>query len=136
MNSKTNHITAHIGTTPYATECRTGNHVFIADEPMGEGGADKGPKPHDLLAAALASCTCITIRMYADRKGWKLESVDVDVKLTRTTEIGILFTHAEQVVRVKGDLDDVMKQRLGQIGAKCPVHKTLAPAIAIETVMR
>ena len=92
--------------------------------------------PHDLLISALASCTAITVRMYAERKGWKLDRIDVQATLERKIESGIQTTTAVQILELTGDLDDKMKQRLLDVGGRCPVHKTLAPAITITTKLK
>src|SRR5579872_2161311 len=97
------HAHAAIGTAAYATNIRSGRHTLTADEPVTAGGQDTGPNPSALLAAALASCTAITLRMYADRKQWPLESVSVDVNLQRAEDKS---TSIERVLRLEGVLTD------------------------------
>ncbi|MBK7388154.1 MAG: OsmC family protein [Bacteroidetes bacterium] len=82
--------------------------------------------------AALASCTCITVRMYADRKGWKLDDVTTNVKMERQVVSGVQQTKIVQELSFTGDLDDDQIARLLVISGKCPVHKTLSNSIAIE----
>jgi hypothetical protein len=90
-----NHMTkviGRIGQEHYKTQLTTAAHQLLADEPLHSGGTDLGFSPGELLASSLASCTCITLRMYADRKSWKLESAEVEVsfftnKETRTTSV-------------------------------------------------
>src|SRR5881394_3555864 len=80
---------AHVvatSTARYAQEIRSGRHQLTSDEPKSNGGADTGPAPYALLLAALGSCTSITLRMYADRKGWELGTVAVDLDFSRENE--------------------------------------------------
>ena len=136
MDVKTNTITATSGTVPYLTTIVAGNHTILSDEPVDHGGADKGPNPHDLLISALASCTCITVTMYANRKGWKLEGVNADVTMDRSVENGLQATATRIQLSFKGTLDTEQIQRLLNIAGKCPVHKTLAPAMSIEISLK
>ncbi|MBK8413624.1 MAG: OsmC family protein [Bacteroidetes bacterium] len=80
MEIKINTLSGSLSGAAYTTLLNSGGHLFYADEPLDHGGSNKGPRPHDFLLAALASCTCITVRMYADRKGWKLDDVTTNVK--------------------------------------------------------
>ena len=75
--------TATIGIDRYHVDLQAGRHALAADEPAGHGGADTGPSPFGLLLSGLGACTAITLRMYADRKGWPLEGVDVQLAYTR-----------------------------------------------------
>ena len=98
-------------------------HSLIADEPEEKGGTDKGPKPAELLAASLASCTAITIEMYADRKQWGLGEVQVEVDFTEATkEDPASF---EVRMRLGGELSEEHRQRILTIAGKCPIHKVL-----------
>ena len=83
LKIKMANVTAKIDQAHYATTLKSGLHQIIADEPLEEGGTDLGFSPDELLAAALSACTSITLRMYADRKAWPLESVEVDVNFER-----------------------------------------------------
>src|SRR3546814_13655572 len=80
------HGTARIGKDHYRTEIAVGDHSLVADEGPGLGGQNAGPAPYDLLPASLGACTAITLRMYADRKEWTLESVEVGMRLTGRRE--------------------------------------------------
>ena len=98
-------------------------HTLVADEPKDEGGDDSGPSPQELLAASLASCTAITMEMYAERKGWDIGPIEVDCQYA-PAERGSP-TRFELVIRLPEDLDEDQTQRLMTIAAKCPVHRTL-----------
>ena len=99
------------------------DHMLTVDEPLGAGGADAGPDPQELLAATLASCTAITIEMYAARKGWDIGHVEVDVEYS-PAERGCP-TKFELVMRVPDDVPEEQVERLRAIAAKCPVHRAL-----------
>lgn len=125
-------VTAIIGREAYRTELITSGHHLIADEPDEVGGKNLGPGPGEFLMMSLASCTAITVRMYADRKQWPLEKIRVEVsseKLGNTT----LFTRH---IYLEGVLDDDQRKRLLQIANACPVHKTLTNPIEIKTELK
>ena len=136
MDVKINNISATSGTVPYLTKIVAGNHTILSDEPIDHGGGDKGPNAHDLLISALAACTCITVTMYASRKGWKLEGVTADVTMERSVENGLQTTTTGIQLSLKGTLDSDQIQRLLTIAGKCPVHKTLAPAMTITISLK
>jgi putative redox protein len=104
-------------------EIRIRDHAIGADEPQDTGGDDTAPSPQELLAASLASCTAITLEMYADRKGWDVGDVEVDCEY-QPAERGCP-TRFQLVVRLPEGLDEEQVSRLMQIAAKCPVHRTL-----------
>jgi putative redox protein len=110
-------------TNAYQHDIRVRDHMVVADEPLDVGGDDMGPSPQELLAASLASCTAVTMEMYAERKGWDLGPVEVDCQYT-PAERGCP-TRFELVVRLPDGMDDEQVKRLMQIAAKCPVHRTL-----------
>jgi len=125
------HVQAIIKKEPYTTSIQTEELTFLADEPLALGGLNLGPTPKDLLAGALASCTTITLRMYADRKEWPLEKVLVDVTIDTDTTPG-QTKFIKKIELVGAGLTDEMKMRLLQIADKCPVHKILTQPITIE----
>ena len=98
-------------------------HRLNCDEPVDQGGADAAPSPQELLAASLASCTAVTMEMYADRKGWDLGAVEVACEYT-PAERGCP-TKFTVTLRLPSDLSDEQVQRLKVIATKCPVHRTL-----------
>ena len=99
------------------------DHQLTVDEPMDAGGHDTGPDPQELLAVSLASCTAITMEMYAARKGWNIGHVEVDVEYT-PAERGCP-TKFELVMRLADDVPEEQVERLRVIAAKCPVHRVL-----------
>jgi putative redox protein len=101
-----------------------GEHTLVLDEPEASGGANQGPSPTRTLAAALAGCTAITVEMYAERKGWELGKVEVEVEM-RYDEKGTPKTF-ELLLRVPEPLDQEQQERLVTIAGKCPVHRALA----------
>ena len=99
-----------------------GGHSLVTDEPESVGGTDAGPSPTRLLAASLAACTAITVEMYADRKGWDVGELEVDVE---TSYEGPVPTRFDVTLRPTGDLDEGQIEKLLVIAGKCPVHKAL-----------
>jgi putative redox protein len=99
------------------------DHRLTVDEPLDSGGEDAGPDPQELLAVSLASCTAITMEMYAARKGWEIGNVEVEVQYT-PAERGCP-TKFDIVLRLPDDLPAEQVERLQVIAAKCPVHRTL-----------
>ncbi|NNF57264.1 MAG: OsmC family protein [Rhodothermaceae bacterium] len=127
----------------FRTTIHARGHALVADEPQSVGGTEEGPTPYDLLAAALGACTTMTIRMYAERKGWPLERVTARVSHDRVhaddcaaceTEGGQI-DRLSRVLSFKGDLDAEQHARLLEIADKCPVHRTLHAEIHVETTL-
>jgi putative redox protein len=108
----------------YEHEVEIRDHRLTVDEPEDHGGTDAGPRPTELLAASLASCTAITIEMYADRKEWELGLVEVAVDFGEPSSAGSPSFKVE--INVPADLTDEQRERILVIAGKCPVHKTLA----------
>ena len=106
------------------------SHELTVDERADHGGADGGPEPLELLAASLASCTAVTMEMYAQRKGWSLSGLKVDCRYT-PAERGCP-TKFELVTTMPAHLSEEQVERLQVIAAKCPVHRTLEGEVAFE----
>lgn len=133
-------VIAKINRAKYKTIIVTGNHELVADEPV-PFGQDLGPNPYDFLLTALGACVTMTLRMYADRKGWDLEEVQVHLEQSRVyaqdceeceSEDG--YVHIiEKKLKFIGELTEEQIQRLLEISDKCPVHKTLTNEIKIIT---
>jgi putative redox protein len=106
------------------------DHRLTADEPREHGGEDTGPSPQELLAASLASCTAITMEMYADRKGWDVGGISVDVAY----EPAQRGSPTRFVMRVEmpKEVSEEQRDRLMQIAAKCPVHRALEGEVMFE----
>lgn len=122
-------VTTHRGAGALQQVIEIGPHRLLTDAPVEAGGEASGPAPHDLLAAALAACTTLTVNLYARRKGWKLDEVRVSV--THGQEGGVY--HFQRRIRYLGELGAAEKARLTEIANQCPVHKTLSGQIAIAT---
>jgi putative redox protein len=122
-------ISAYIGTDKYTTELRASGKVMLSDEPTDLGGQDKGFTPEELLGASLGACTCITLRMYADRKEWPLERVETIVTIDRIKEEKV--TNISESITLHGPLTDEQKERLLIIAKKCPIYETLTQPINI-----
>jgi putative redox protein len=105
-------------------------HRMTADEPEDLGGEDMGPSPQELLAASLASCTAITMEMYARRKGWNVDGLAVECDY-QPAERGAV-TRFELIMKMPAHLSDEQVQKLKVIAAKCPVHRTLEGEVAFD----
>jgi putative redox protein len=107
----------------HTVEIRGGDHIITADESRKDGGHDDGPSPQELLAASLASCSAVTLEMYADRKGWNVDNVTVEVSYEPAQRGSP--TRFQIAVKLPKELPEDQRDRLMQIVAKCPVHRTL-----------
>jgi putative redox protein len=128
-----NKITANIGTELYKTEIESETNMIISDEPKSSGGQDLGFAPNELLASSLAACTAITLRMYANRKGWELTDVKVGVSF-ETDSLENKFKIVRDI-QLLGNLDEDQQARLLIIADKCPIHKILTNPIEITTAL-
>ena len=117
----------------YRGEILLGRHHLVADEGPEVGGDDEGPNPYQLLLAGLVQCTAATLRMYANRKGWALGSVEVRARLLRTGDGATKVERIERTVGVNGDLSDQQRERLGEIAERTPVTRTLRAGLTIDT---
>ena len=124
-------ITAHTGNELYKTEIRSETNFIVSDEPESSGGKDLGFSPKELLAASLASRTGITLRMYANRKGWDLTDIKVEITFD-TDSVDNKFKIIRNII-LSGSLDDSQKARLLNIADKCPIYKIITNPIEITT---
>src|SRR3954447_26650069 len=115
---------------PFTTRIRVGHHELVADEHGAQGGTDAGPAPYGLLLSALGACTSITLRMYAERKGWQLGTIRVVLKHTKHHDGSDLI---EREVSFGAPLDDQQRARMADIVEKTPVTKTIKNGAAITT---
>ena len=114
----------------YTNDLEIREHHLTADEPSDAGGGDEGPSPQELLAASLASCTAITMEMYAKRKGWDVSGLEIDCRYT-PAERGCP-TRFQLVFHMPPHLSEEQVERLQVIAAKCPVHRTLEGEVAFD----
>jgi len=134
-------VVVGIGEERYRSDIWARGHRCVADEPPSQGGQGLGPTPYDFLIGALGACTTMTLRMYADRKEWPLDSVRVRLRFLRVhaTDSGdaekssALIDRVEREIEIYGDLDDKQRARLMEIADRCPVHRTLKGDISVVT---
>jgi putative redox protein len=109
----------------YKTELKINQHLLIADELPEVGGKDEGPDPTDYLCMSLASCKAITLRMYAQRKNWKIDVIKVKVNLVKGSDMESGKSTFFSEVDIKGELDDEQRTRMLQIAKACPIDRIL-----------
>jgi putative redox protein len=124
------HATASLGEVNYLVALKSGTHEFTADEPVERGGKNAAPAPYELLTGALAACTAITLRMYAERKQWPLGPVEVEVHFNRLPDKS---TWIDRVLKLSGPLTDEQRNRLADIAERTPVTLTLKAGVEIRT---
>lgn len=107
-------------------------HRFTADEPVSNGGTDTAPSPHELWLGALAACTALTLRMYSDRKAWKLGEITMDLSLTRNADGGETI---ERKIHLGAPLTGEQRERLAQIAEKTPVTLSVKRGTPIHTTI-
>lgn len=125
----------------FAQEIEAGAHWLSADEPAAVGGTDTGPNPYDLLLAALGACTSMTVAMYARRKQWPLEAVQVSLRQAQDHQAdcedcdtkSVKLERIEADIELVGPLGDDQRARLLEIANKCPVHRTLTSSVEVQT---
>jgi putative redox protein len=122
-------VIATVGESDYQVRLDDGAHQWIADEPASLGGGNAGPEPTSLLLSSLGACTNITLRMYAKRKGWPLESLRVELSMKSTADGTVI----DRQITLNGPLDQTQRERLLQIANACPIHKVLSGAIRIDS---
>ena len=134
-------VLVNSGSLRYVQNISVGSHVLQADEPSEYGGNDVGPNPYELLLAALGACTSMTVQMYAERKQWPLQGVQVSLSYAKVhaedcaeceTKVGMVDRIGMEI-SFTGDLSEEQQRRLLEIANKCPVHRTLASRAQIDT---
>jgi len=126
-------IVTETGLGKYQVEVRVNGSAFLMDEPVSAGGLGSGPNPYDLLCASLGACTIMTIRLYANHKGWALKRVEAAVCHSRA---GLnAKDRFELDIAVEGDLDPAQRTRILEIAERCPVHLTLARGSEVAASM-
>ena len=135
-------ISATVGASGFRADVQAGPHSYIADEPIALGGTSLGPTPYELLLGALSSCMAMTLRMYADRKGWPLQGVTIQLRTDRahqqdceaceTKEVG--QSRIARRIELTGPLTNEQRTRLLQIADRCPVKQTLERGLKVESV--
>jgi uncharacterized OsmC-like protein/alpha/beta superfamily hydrolase len=144
MEGAENRVITQIGKTGLTTDILAEGHRLVADEPVSIGGNGSGPTPYGYLLAGLGACTAMTLRLYADRKEWPLDSVTVNLNHQKVhaadcegcqTKEGKL-DQIEREIELSGALDDQQKKRLMQIAERCPVHRTLNAEIVVKSKLK
>lgn len=140
QNSSDGVVVEETGAGRYENAIHIGGRTFLADEPVAVGGGGKGPDPYEWLTAGLGACTNMTLRMYADRKKWPLDSVKVTLKHEKNyaddcehCEDGRKVDIFYREIEITGDLDKAQRKRLLEIADKCPVHRTLHDSVLVRT---
>ncbi len=134
-------LTTRTGAGAFRTEVVARGHALLVDEPRSVGGEELGPTPYDLLLAALGACTSMTLRMYADRKGWPLEEAVVRLEHSkihredeeRLEEEDARLDRIDREIELIGPLDREEREQLVEIASRCPVHRTLDTGVRIST---
>jgi putative redox protein len=126
-------LVADTGLGKYQVEARAGDATILIDEPVSAGGLGSGPNPYNLLSAALGACTTMTIRLYAERKGWPLTHVETAVRHSRA---GLQARDRFELdIALDGALDEGQRARLMEVAERCPVHLTLARGSDVATAL-
>lgn len=126
-------VVSESGKGRYQQEVHIGQHLLLADEPVGMGGGDSGPAPFDFLLTALGTCTAMTLRMYAERKALPLQQVSVTLRHEKIDVDGVRRDRIERRITLNGELSPDERQRLLEIAEKCPVHRTLSQPLLIAS---
>jgi putative redox protein len=126
------HANGTLGAENYLMEIKTTKHTVMVDEPKSIGGADQYPNPAQYVLSALASCTAITIKMYAYNKGWDVGNINVDVKMKDVISTGKPTKTIVKAVQFENPLEDEQIELLLTIGSKCPVSKLLEQPVNME----
>ena len=127
----------------YTTQMKVGDHYMVADEPTTYGGNNFGPSPYELVSAGLSACTVMTIQMYARRKKWPVENVEVHTSYSKEHAVDCENCESDtakidtfkRAIKFKGPLDEAQIKRLLEIADRCPVHRTLHSETQVITTL-
>jgi putative redox protein len=133
-------VTSTVLANGYRTTLHARSHELVSDEPVAVGGTDAGPTPYEYLLMALCACTAMTLRMYANRKGWPLDSAQVSARQARSHELdcercvdqAVGVDRVERRIELIGRLSDEQRQRLMEVAGRCPIGQTLQRGMRIE----
>src|ERR1700758_3360630 len=139
----TRNIVVNSGFPAYVQNISIGSHQLLADEPTDAGGTDAGPNPYELVMAALGACTSMTVQMYAERRQWPLEKVQVHLTFSRIHAVNCddcnrrkgIVNRIEKEITLMGELSEIQRQRLLHVANNCPVHRVLDSAIEISSTL-
>jgi putative redox protein len=125
-------LLAVLGNEDYVVSLQARDHEILADEPTDLGENDQGLTPYELILASLGACTSVTLKMYAQRKGWQVDDIDVKLQLTIESDSTPIISRK---ITVNGTLDSEQRERLLQIANACPVHKLLTKPLEVESTI-
>ena len=126
-------VVSETGAGPFGAAISIGDHRLTADEPLAAGGLNAGPDPYEFLLAGLGACTAMTLRLYADRKGWPLSHVEVRVRHAGRAADAASKDVFERDIRLEGDLSQEQRSHLLEIADRCPVSRTLVAGVTVQT---
>lgn len=134
-------VSVESASSDFLENISVGQHRLQADEPVSAGGQDAAPSPYELLLAALGACKVVTLRMYAKRKGWPLQRVQINLSHSRVHAedciscegTGSLIDQIDVELKLLGHLTGEQRQTLLAIAEKCPLHRTLTSGVQIRT---
>jgi putative redox protein len=144
LNTNQQVVASLDGADGFTTQMKVGKHFMTADEPEKFGGNDFGPSPYELLTAGLSACTVMTLQMYAKRKGWPLDNVEVHTSYTRNHAVDCEDCEKDsskidtfnKTLILRGELSEEQRARLLEIADRCPVHKTLLSPTQVITILQ
>jgi len=137
-------VAVRLGEAGFTTEVMVRRHHLTADEPEKVGGNDYGPGPYELVSAGLGACTAMTVQMYARRKKWPLEDIEVHLNHRKDYAEDMAAAADDKPVKIdvfdrtiilRGNLTDEQRARLLEIADRCPVHRTLHENVEVRTTL-
>jgi putative redox protein len=126
-------IVSETGVGPFGAAVSIGDHRLTADEPVAAGGLNAGPDPYEFLLAGLGACTAMTLRLYANRKGWPLSHIEVRVRHAPRATDGASKDVFDREIRLEGELSAEERSQLLAIADRCPVSRTLVAGVTMQT---